>query len=418
MTTRHLSAFGTSALFHASMVVGLMWSVAVSVSRSAGAAAVDHAMPVFAAAPADDPAQPGLNPAAEAKDEVMIRRDGDSPTLSVPGFTFDVSKISDHPALLFPFLSPGLRLEYFGLAASHSIRAEQWRSASNPADDAARDKKPPLALSDASLQKLMDASWSRRDRWTAFQHVATLADRFSGTSGKLPAVLHAYLEQDGLQPYVDNAIPDPRLWVELGIAADHVRFIGFISRYAAAHPATEATTELLLLLDACAQANLDALTALVSTDLRALEWTRRENRGAYELIADVQTYYRAQLAERHVNSNEALAAYFDSVRLGILNGILDTTPHGYRASDARYLVGAIYWKEGKTAAAIRTWRALSPDPTDRYASASADILAALREPSTAQQNGDITRALDREHGRWVSRSFDRLRTFGFRFDTF
>ncbi len=418
MTTRHLSAFGTSALLHASMVAGLMWSVAVSVSRSAGAAAVDHAMPVFAAAPPEDPAQPGLNPAAASKDDVMIRRDGDSPTLSVPGFTFDVSKISDHPALLFPFLSPGLRLEYFGLAASHSIRAEQWRSAASAEHNAARDDKPPLAMSDASLQKLMDASWSRRDRWTAFQHVATLADRFSGTSGKLPAVLHAYLEQDGLQPYVDTTIPDPRIWVELGIAADHVRFIGFISRYAAAHPATEATTELLLLLDACAQANLDALTSLVFTDLRALEWTRRENRGAYDLIADVQTYYRLQLKQRHVSSKEALAAHFDSVRLAILNGILETTPHGYRANDARYLIGAIYWRGGKTADAIRTWRALSPDPTDAYAAASADIIAALRESSAARQTSDIARALDREHGRWVSRSFDRLRTFGFRFDTF
>jgi hypothetical protein len=399
------------------MAVALLWSATVSVSQSGSAAPFDRAMHVFASPPEENPAFPGLNPDAEAID-ATIRHDADEPALSLPGFTFDVSKIADHPALLFPFLSPGLRLEYFGLSAHRAIRADQWQSAASAENRAAREAEPPLTLSAAALQKLIDASWSRRDRWTAFQHVADLAAQYSGTSGDLPAVLHDYVAQDGLQPYVDATIPDPRLWAELGIAADHVRFIGFISRYAAAHPSTKATTELLLLLDACAQANLDALIAVTITDLHDLQWTLRTNRGAYDLITDVQGYYRAQLARRGLSETAALVAYYYRVRLGILNGILETTPDGYRSSDARLLIGAIEWKEGKPLTAIRTWHALRPDPTDHHAAAAADVLAALREPPGSRQNSEIDRALDREHGRWVSRSFDRLRTFGFRFDTF
>jgi hypothetical protein len=416
MTGRHVSAFGTSAMLHVSMAVSLLWSAAVSVSHSVSGAAFDRAMQVFASPPDENPAFPGLNPDAATTD-AMIRHSAGAPALSLPGFTFDISRIADHPALLFPFLSPGLRLEYFGLSAHRAIRADQWQSAAAESG-AAREAKPPLALSGAALQKLIDASWSRRDRWTAFQHVADLSSQVSGASGDFPGVLHAYVTQDGLQPYVDATIPDPRLWAELGIAADHVRFIAFISRYAAAHPSTKATTELLLLLDACAQANLDALIAVTSTDLHDLQWTLRTNRGAYGLITDVQRYYRAQLARRGLSETAALIAYYDHVRLGILNGVLETTPDGYRSSDARYLIGAIEWREGKPLTAIRTWHALRPDPTDSYAAAAADILAALRESPGSRQNSDLDRALDREHGRWVSRSFDRLRAFGFRFDTF
>ena len=417
MTNRHLSAFGTSAVLHLSVALGLLWTVAASVSRSAGGAPVlDRAVRLFAA-PEENPDRPGLNPGA-LPDEAMIRPDAGASSISVAGFTFDVRKISDRAALLFPFVSPGLRLEYFGVSAPRAISIEQWRSAAAAGKRAGRDAKPPLALSDAALQRLIDASWSRRDRWTAFQPVAGLTGQYSGASGRLPAVLHAYVTGNGLQPYVDATIPDPRLWVELGLAADHVRFIGFISRYAAAHPSTEATTELLLLLDTCAQASLDALGALLDTNLSDLEWTRRANRGAYNLIADVQAYYRAQLARRGLSSAGALIAYYDHLRLGILNAILQTTPNGYRASDARYLIGAIDWKEGRRADAIRTWQALRPDATDAYAAAAADLLAALQEPFSARQSSAIDRALDREHGRWISRSFDRLRTFGFRFDTF
>jgi hypothetical protein len=413
VNTRRFSAFGLSAALHLSTALCVLWTFAESVSPAGGSSTTASSMAVFPVAPPEDPALPGLNPGAASSRDI-VTAPGREPVLVLPGFTFDVRKVSDHAALLFPFLSPGLRLDYFGLAGSRILSGGEWRPANAPAGDRA----PPLELSDTAIQSLVDAAWSRRDRWSAFARVASLAGHYHASAGKMPAVLHAYLNQDGLQPYVDTTVRDPRLWAELGIAADHLPFVGFISRYAAAHPSTEATTELLLLLDKCTQASLDALVTLVNTNLADLQWTRQTNRGAYDVLANVQTYYRLQLSAKGLTSPGSLARYYDGVRLGILHGILRTTPHAYRASDAMYLIGAIEWRQGKTSDAIDVWRGMAPDPTDSYAAAAAGILAALREPAAAGRANDINRALDREHGRWVSDSFDRLRKFGYRFDTF
>ena len=65
---------------------------------------------------------------------------------------------------------------------------------------------------------------------------------------------------------------------------------------------------------------------------------------------------------------------------------------------------------------------MTVNPEDRYAVACSDLLAAIRGPASQDgQNLDarrIDRVLDSEHGRWLSFSFDRLRQFGYRFDTF
>ena len=236
-------------------------------------------------------------------------------------------------------------------------------------------------------------------------------------------MLHAYLQQNGLQPYVDTTIRGPRVWTQLGLAADHVDFVGFISRYATEHPSTRTTTERLFLLDKLAEASLDALLALLSVEpTEDLHWTRDANADAYRFIADLRRYYDAQLERRHLVSRDALRAHYDDIRLTILTGILRTTPHGYRASDAKFLIGAIYWRQGRRADAVRSWIDISIDSEDGYAAAYSDVLAAIRAPAGRDgQSLDarrIDRILDAEHGRWISLSFDRLRQFGYRFDTF
>src|SRR5207248_2599690 len=152
-----------------------------------------------------------------------------------------------------------------------------------------------------------------------------------------------------------------------GLAADHVEFIGFISGFASAHPGTKATTELLFLLDQLAQANMDALLTLLDTDpAAALAWTREANHDAYDVIVDLRRHFAKQLQRKGVASSDAIAAYYAKARLGILTGILRTTPHGYRASDARFLIGTIHWREGSLGDALRAWRAMAVDPTDAY----------------------------------------------------
>jgi hypothetical protein len=379
----------------------------------------------------DDSGPPGLQP-LDPDDAADLRPPRGSATVSVPGFEFDAKKIESRAALLFPFLTPGLSLERFELAP-HLDPRDTFHDPFAPREPAQSRgaRKPPLAISDEAIQSLVDDSWSRRNRWTPFQRILQIADTHNPDAGKLAALLHEYQAQDGLQPYVDAATRDPRMWTELGLAADHVEFIGFISRYAAEHPSTKATTELLFLLDKIAQASLDALVTLLDTvPEEHLGWTRSANPDAYAFVADLRRHYAAELLKKGLASGDRLAAYYDKARLGILTGILRTTPRGYRANDARFLIGSIYWREGSVGDALRAWRAMTIDAHDAYAPSIARILDAIAAGTGGDRgdvdSGDTMRRLAQqidavlraEHGRWIVFSLDRLHQFGYGFDTF
>jgi hypothetical protein len=422
--TRRLLALGASLTLHLLAAAIVLRFAAAAFGQPFRAAADRGPAIVFVQPPDAAAAGPGEPSAAQAAgaahDDLGIHLEDGASTLSFPGFTFDFGKVGHRATALFPFLTRTLSIEQVTVTprrgSSHGL--------GNPfALPRIEVVKPPLALRDAALQSLLDKAWSRRDRWKAFQPVMTFTSSYNADEGRLPALLREYEIQNGLQPYVDSTIRDPRLWVQLGLAADHLDFIDFISRYASRHPSTRATTELLFLLDKLAQASLDALVTLLDIDPgNDLSWTRSGARGAYDLIAAIQRYYGAQLERRALTSRAALRAHYDSVRLAILTGILRTTPNGYRAGDARFLIGAIYWNQGRATDAVREWSEMTINPDGRYVTACSDILAAIgAPPGPAGQNVNartINRILDAEHGRWISLSYDRLRRFGYRFDTF
>jgi hypothetical protein len=426
MTSRKLGALGSSVACHVVAGTSLLWSMSIG-ARSAARTGSATAMTVFVVAPPQDATFAGLNPIDRGHDDPPIEDAHAAASGSIGAYTFDLEKIRARATLLFPFVTPGLALDYFGLTTARPV-AEAFRdpAAVQPRRSPASAVKTPLVLSDAALQSLTDASWSRRQRWRAFQRVRTLADTYSPETGRLPDALHAYLDQNWLQPYADPAIRDPRVWTELGLAADHVDFIGFISRYASEHPAARATTELLLLLDKIAQASHDDLVALLDTrPSEELQATRDANRPAYDLLVGIRSHYLAELERLDLTSREALHAYYDTIRLTILAGILRTTPQEYRASDVRFLIGTIYWRQGRAHEALQAWRGMRIDPTDSYVSASSDILSAMRAvPPGADATRDasftrrIRRILESEHGRWFEFSYERLRKFGYRMDTF
>ena len=412
---RRLSSFGGSAAIHVLVLIAAIrlesGSLAVAPVREAATPNEPTVVLVESLPPASgietDPAPGNLG----------IQVDEESSRVALPGFTFDFSKVVKRATVLFPFLGQSLALDRVTAPARRRTRA---RLANPLAQAPSNVRKPPLVLGNAALQSVIDKSWSRRDRWRVFHAVAALANAHSPNQGRLPALLSAYVAQNGLQPYIDAGTRDPRLWVELGLAADHADFIDFVSGFASRNPSTKAATELLFLVDKLAQGSLDALSTLVDTDpMESLGWTRRANGDAFNAIVTIRNYYRLLLERKGLMSGQALRAHYDGVRLDILESILLTTPDGYRASDARFLIGAIYWKQGKTASARRVWKDLVVDPEDRYAAASAEIAAAMR---AAEERGidarRINRILEYEHGRWVSFSFDRLWEFGYRFDTF
>jgi hypothetical protein len=358
--------------------------------------------------------QPGSSAADTTPDDLRIRVDSDETTVAIPGFTFDFGKVARRATSLFPFLMRPLSIE----RVTVTPRRARGHTLGNPYAQTPVDLvRPPLALRDAAVQAVLDKSWSRRDRWKAFQSIVPLVNAYNPDEGALPGLLKGYGVQNGLQPYVDNRARDPRLWIQLGLAVDHADFIDFIARYASRHPSTKATTELLFLLDKLTQASLDALVTLLDVNPGTdLQWTWRANRGAFELILAIRQYYSAQLGRRQLTSRDALKKRYDDVRLSILTGILRTTPGGYRADDARFLIGAIYWGQGRAGDAVETWREMHVNPEDFYGAASSEMLEAIAGPNVNVRR--INRILDGEHGRWVSLSFDRLRQFGYRFDTF
>ena len=391
--TRYVSSFGCSLLLHAGVVALVVWLVSSPTPEIIVERAPDRAMPVFVV-PREDPAFPGLNPVESSAAARIQAPDDESATIDFGGFTFDAGKLAQRALVLFPFVSPGLSLDHFGLAPNR----ERPLLFQSPASTAAGDGPAvqPLDMSDSAVQAVVDKAWSRRERWAAFEQIRGLAARHSADAGALPSVFRRYTDQNALQPYQDMAIRDPRFWTQLGLAADHVQFIGFIRHYAAANPGTRGTTELLFLLDRIAEASQDALVTLLAYNPEAdLRWTRSTNRQAYRLALQLLHYYRSELSRRGLYSNAAIGLHYDRIRLAVLSGILRTTPAGYRASDARFLMGTILWKQGRDAAALQAWRGLACAPTDSYLAACTQLTRIIPSTNGAPGRTPISRARSR-----------------------
>ena len=415
-----LAGFGASAAFHALIAAIALYPVARYGLVPVQPAAPREGPVVFLgdALPAPDaPSLPGLNPAEPGPGESALTYEGKSLVVAIPGFTFDFGKIASRAPLLFPFVSPGLSLDRFALEAPRGGHLKIPDSLRRASQAPGGGSKPPLSMDEDGIQALIDKSWSRRDRWSVFHPVAALAGKHDADAGGLPVLFRQYAEQNGLQPYTDPGFRDPRLWTELGLAADHVEFVGFISQYTLEHPSTRGATELLFLLDKLTMASRDALVTLLDTNADAdLRWTRRANAEAFSFIVQAQRHYNTVLENKKLLSRADLGAFYDSLRLQILSGILDTTPDGYRANDARFLMGAIYWKQGKKSEAVGIWRAVRADERDCFLAANRAIAAAL-QPAAAGgpvSESEIERILAADTGRWLADSIDRLRQFGFR----
>ena len=418
---RRAIAFSSSLVLHIIALVVLNAAAARALTAHAGAGAARNPITVIVMPPADASSIPGLNSTGDDDDAALIRPFTQSSEVDVPGFRYNVGRIRDRARLLFPFLTPGLALERFGLQPQREAApaaSPTWNTDARVVDPP-KPPAPALTLSSAALQLIIDQAWSRRDRWNVFDRIAALADTYSADSGQLAQLFHKYVDQNALQPYVDTAIRDPRLWTELGIAADHVVFIGFISRYVTEHPSTRGATELLFLLDKIAEGSLEVLlTLLQSEPTEQLRWTRQANSAAYNLLLDLRRFYTAQLSRRGLASADDIRHYYENVRLAILTSIVRSAPDGYRASDARFLIGAIHWRRGDTAAALKWWRDMTDgDPDDSYAAARSRMLRIINAPEGVDRR-QVDMVLRNVHGAWLMFSIDRLSRFGYRLDTY
>ena len=334
--------------------------------------------------------------------------------LALPAFDADITKIA-RAEDLFPFLTHPLRF----LDETRAKFRETPDRLFNPLGRERRPSvRPPLVATDVELQQLVDRAWSRRERWSNFAEIAGLLTKHDPQEGGAYLLMRRYLDHNLLQPYYDTTTRDPRFWVMLGLAVDHQRLIEFVESFVRQHPSSRTSTELLFMLDEFAQASRDTLLMLLSTDPRTdLNATRDASIRAFDLAATVHQRYDYLTRERGLRDTKSLRMYFDGVRLRILKTIIDTTPDGYGATDARFLAGRILWDQNKAADAIEWWSSLQPDGRDAYTAAATAIRRelAFRDGQTSAQ---ISRILGLEYRRWLTFSEERLREFGYEFDTF
>jgi hypothetical protein len=410
MLARYGGAFGTSVGLHAAFAVWFGWTTAMP---ALAARQANRPVEVVLLPPAEDSRFPGLKPVEPSHGDAPgdLKADGE-----IAGA--DIDRIGGHLQVLFPFVNPGLAIDAFfpSLSSPSRLTFENPYKKAPAARTETNNRR--LTLTAAALQALVDKSWTRARRWPAFDTIRRMTIDGDPHDPALASLLALYRDQNALQPYADGAVRDLRLWAQLGLAADHVDFIGFIRGYAAAHPSTTVTTELLFLLDTLAQANADALAVLVETDQPGdLDWTKETHPRAYLLARDIKRYYAQDIVRLGLTSRPAIESFYDRDRLSILTRILETTPDGYRADDARFLIGEILWREGRAEPALRTWRQMTARaPQATYATVIAQLRAAVAPSKPDLRN--IRFILGNQQGRWAAFSDDRLRRFGYRVDRY
>ena len=329
---------------------------------------------------------------------------------------FDIEKVRSRRQALFPFLTTDLNFLDRVDRALESAR----QSLPNPLAKAERSNGggSPLSMSDAEVERTIDAAWSRRARWKAFATIAALTTTHDPNTGRASELVRGYLDQNLLQPFCDADTRDPRYWAMLENAADHADFVDFVRTFSRTHPSSRTTTELLFLLDELAQGSRDVLLMLLDTDPNEdLPETRSKDPEAHHLARQLQEYYSAFLSRRGVESARDIHRWFDARRLQLLTTIIDTSPAGYRAGDARYLAGEIAFRQGDLGAARKYWEAIEPDPRDAYFETYTAVLAEMRRPGSPDRT-HIARLLQGVYGRWRVDSIDRLRKFGYTCDSF
>jgi len=330
----------------------------------------------------------------------------------ISGRPFNLAKIAARRPSMFPFLTADLSFI--------DRLAGDVRSASaqlpNPLDRSMTAKA--LELEDRVMQQIIDESWARRDRWQRFQQVAALVIGHDGHGGRAPSLIRAYLDQNLLQPYCHGKTKDGQFWALLENAADHADFLEFIRKYARTRSSSRTTTELLFLMDELAQGNREAALTVIGTSVSSdLTQTAVQSPNAARLAAGLQSDLRAWFAAHGQSAQTDMRSAYDRLRLRVLSTIVETSPDGYRESDARFLAGEIFFRQGDSDQAIEWWSKMVPAAGDSYWGAATAIRNILDGPGPIDQFA-LRRVIASESARWNEQNYARLKQFGYRCDSY
>ena len=112
-----------------------------------------------------------------------------------------------------------------------------------------------------------------------------------------------------------------------------------------------------------------------------------------------------------------MRAAYDGVRLRVLATIVETTPNGYRESDARFLAGEILFRQSSVEEAMEWWRPMMPAAGDTYAGAARAIKNVIDQPGPLNKF-ELWRILSTESARWAELNYNRMKQFGYRCDSY
>ena len=374
------------------------------------------ALPATAATPAPDLRR--REPEAPFKDAP----DDQPPPATIPltvhnyvtdqDFTLDLARIRQRRNDLFPFVTWDLSF----LDDAHASSASAGIGFPSEYLPAASANDRSLVLSDAALQELVDRSWSRQQRWTNLGELVKLADRYEGNHGDLARTFRAYVQQNIPQPYETHGFADPLFWIVLTLASDDAPLVEYASRYIRAHPSSRVTTELLFLLDESAESSCDVLARVLTVGSPALplDATRRSNVDAYNLALSLSAAYRAWLSQFDVNPVKRCTA----ARTAILRRIIDTSPDGYGAADARVRLGTMLWAAGRQREAEAWWGGVGRDERGVFERVGRELRNAVDEGAVENDPGRIRRILSDQDERWRETADERLKHFGWTADRF
>jgi hypothetical protein len=328
------------------------------------------------------------------------------------GLPFNLARIAARRASLFPFLTADLS---FLDRIANDFRADSAHLP-NPLDQSLRAQ--PLALDAVSMQHLIDESWSRRDRWQRFKPVADLLAGHDATVGQAPQLMREYLDQNLLQPYCAGKTKDGQFWALLENASDHAAFLEFIRRFSRTRSSSRTTTELLFLMDELAQASHEVASTVVATSVsKELAYSAVHAPRAALLAASIANDLRYWFASRRLSAQSDMRAAYDGVRLRVLATIVETTPNGYRESDARFLAGEILFRQSSVEEAMEWWRPMMPAAGDTYAGAARAIKNVIDQPGPLNKF-ELWRILSTESARWAELNYNRMKQFGYRCDSY
>ena len=329
----------------------------------------------------------------------------------ISGLPFNLARIDARRASLFPFLTGDLA---FIERMAGDVRSRATKIG-NPLDPAL--VATPLSLSPPLLQQIVDESWSRRDRWRRFQQIRALLLGHDAHDGDAPAVVRAYLDQNLLQPYCYGRTKDGQFWALLENATDHADFLELIRNYARTRSSSRTTTELFFLMDELAQGSQEVADVVLGTSVsHDLAYTATISPNAARLAAAIGGDLHSWLAVHGYSRREGAGAAYDQLRLRILATIVETTPRGYRESDARYLAGEIFFRQGNVDQAVEWWRPMQPEHDDSYATAAKRIREII--DSGRVDTAALRRVLWGQSAFWKEQNYRRLRQFGYRCDSY